>query len=408
MLKAVGRSAASNPRVRGFAKQAVLATAAAIKRRRTRRIQSGRRVAGWRVRNAMLRRGISLPIPAPPNSGLNVSAVPVSVGAGFTATNMGSQRITRREAQYDLQGSVGFYATLPAECMITPSNKGLFPSLATIATQSNYFRFNSITVQYIPASSSNQAGKVGIGFCSNWAAAVLASGSWSNFMGTQGVTTGNAWSPITAVADANMLNTQFLKQGYEVRDMTDIAIADQNCYQGFLMVAVSGNGGTAVMGQVTVSYNVTLIKPKMDPEPASSYNCAWFSAISTNFPCAETYTKGGNKFAKDYFTWSDQGVAGQEYCSSTWHTPYLITMDIQAAAPPSSVSIIQQNVGGTASCTVDAVKQIASTDGTHRYYVVKITPLSLQTHLFKVTSTNISILEMRIDACKSRVSPTWY
>jgi len=261
----------------GAAKMAVKA----IKTRRTRRINSGKKVAGQRVRNRLLQAGVDLPISAPQAIANATVRSADNTVKGFSKTEIAQDLIT----------SSSWVAQLGGGALIIPvsaGNEEWFPSLASEATQFQFFKFKRIMVSYAPSVSTSQSGE--IAFC------VVATPETAESISQMSDIIGQA-SVKSSVYDgtnskmvitARDMNQTYLKQGYRVVSEQEWIMDDQTMNQAYIVVGVQNCGADGTpMGTLQVSYDVDLLKPRVMigavTAAAQAYKASNFASSSGAF-----------------------------------------------------------------------------------------------------------------------------
>lgn len=400
----MARRAASNPQTRALAmsvaRKALQATGAAIRRRRVRRLRAGRRVAGWRIRNKLSAAGVPLPISA--SEVANVAVAPASVASAVLKPNMQTTIQSRTETTYQMSGSVDWSCTLPSQCCIVPMNSLFWPSLAQTASQNTFYKFTSITAQYVPTCGSATKGMIFLGVASTYGEALEATKGPIQIQGLQGSKSGAAWMNWSITWGPQVMNTQFTRQGYSIVPITDIEWSDPSTVQGFLMIGTQGFADDSPVGRLDLSYTVKLFKPRV-VEPNED-NEGWaVGPVGTTNPFLES-TVGVNHFVNPRITVTRVSNY-EDRITSSWTRPYKVTV-IQFGATPV---ISQHNV---TNCTVECMFWQNSTDNTMKISEWRITPnqyLIPGTHRWDFyTSVTTTSLHWRVDPLNSRTLTAWY
>jgi len=148
------------------------------------------------------------------------------------------------------------YASGTSIFQVNPSNRSLFPWLATIASSYDYYNFNRLTLVYVPVCATSQTGRVMIGFDPDGSDAIPT--SRQALSSTYCSTECSAWG-ITSLECDIPHNLKW----YNTDSTGSLLNFVQNQGQVF---TGCWNGGAATVGELYVCYDVTL----KDPQPSGS------------------------------------------------------------------------------------------------------------------------------------------
>lgn len=367
----------------------------AIKTRRTRRIRAGKRVAGGRVRRRLLDLGVSLPIPegAGPGIQMGTEFAPRAVATKAVLTNLQSFNIRKTETGFPLiSNTAAEFTSVPynetGNLRIYPLNPRLndvFPGLAAMAGQAAYYRWNSITVAYTPQCGADTQGCVGVAFCPDYSTA-KAVFNWATFSGLAKNQKQAAWGASCQLATTECFNTQFLTQGYKCVDPTAADYYDSASNQGFLLIGVTGcANNTTTLGEITIGYNVTLLKPIVDPTTSAGSDHFYYAGAADPDAILAAMDAPGYDTGDEHFEhppWLHE-ASGAGHCtvSSGVQGDYTMDISIGGAAFPTLA------IAGASGCVVTLLVSEQSTDGTLHSYHWHVKPTT-QTHSFEIQQTN--------------------
>jgi hypothetical protein len=200
------------------------------------------------------------------NLGMTVTSAPVALGSIIeTTTPFQSVRIKHREFVEDIVTDDS-----PFKMEVIPINPGLpsaFPWLAEIAQHFESYIFNSLEYHYITVVPTDTAGATAI--CPDYDAADDNSTlTKQRLFSFEDSVRGPIWQNITMSCKRSNLHK--MKEHF-VR-MDDLAAnLDIKTYDVLqLMVAISGNATESVVGELWVTYDISLFTPQLNDDPAST------------------------------------------------------------------------------------------------------------------------------------------
>jgi len=331
----------------------------AIKRRRTRRIRSGRRVAGWRVRRALLRNGVNLPIPEA-NVAVQAPAV-ISNVTSKPAQELAQQRIQKTENAFELKSSILFKKML---IPIFATNEVNFPSLSSLAAQAQYYKFGSLRVEYTPQVGTDTAGKVILSIFADYDSADQAS-AWGELTNIKNVTA-TVWNGMTFSINTGDMNKQYMNQGCVCTPYEDVDVADASSVQGYLAIGVQGCAANdVVMGLLKITYLVNLYKGKsvVDNLALSEYHGSVGSATMADIATdLESHNMANSPL------WSFSAPGSDLLIDFAARSPYVIAVTADTSSP---VGITGYTL---TDCTIRVLHQQTANDMFR--WVALVTPLT--------------------------------
>lgn len=168
---------------------------------------------------------------------------------------------------------------------VNPGLATVFPWLSGIAKNFEKYRFNSLSFEYIPAVGTSTAGSAAIAPDYD-AADDNTTISKDRLLAFEDSVRGPLWSGFTMKCSPHNLR----KVLYVRRD--DLAInLDIKTYDNLqLILSRSAAADNPEVGELWVTYDITLITPQMDPDP--DYSAYWsnqaYRASTTTDPYSET------------------------------------------------------------------------------------------------------------------------
>lgn len=248
----------------------------AIKSRRQRRVNNGQRVAGGRVRNALMRAGVDLPI-SKRSGGSNLkwgfsqksSSNPVSYNASATTVGGKSTSFQKDEVSVILYGMKNYTATI---VNIFAGNDYVWPSLTQLASQYTYFWFTRLIVDYIVSSGTATPGNISWCACKTLADATQAATDLSYLQGYTGAYSGSAYKSNTTMYPQTSFNMQYKAQGLAYQPQGEVKDpSDPLKVQGYLVIATSGfTADNTAIGTLKLGYGCAVNSPRCTLSTAPS------------------------------------------------------------------------------------------------------------------------------------------
>jgi len=385
---------ARSPQARAIARSILRSTGQAIKARRTNRINAGKRVAGWRTRNALLKMGVPLPIAAP-----NVKkSMPVNIGQVRGVQPPTNDVRTGNETALAIAGATASVFTSElytvgtgtVNCKIYPlypRDPNLWPGLYAFTQSWVYFKFSQLAVTFTTQAPTSARGKIGLGICPSYEIATNLN-DWSDFEALPNKVIGSVYMPSALNITPDMMNTQFTgtTTGFKLAEPTGTDYYDSSYNQGFLVIAVTDCADTSIIGKVSLAYRCQVLRP-VAPLQSGSVTDVWFGfnaggdAEITLAAYQHALALPSHYVNTDYaYTAEDTGV-GETTITGASRTPYVVLTHIFGAAFPTLV------FAAVSDCVVTHLYTAQSTDLTMHVYYHLVAPSS-PGHTFTVTQTN--------------------
>lgn len=197
----------------------------------------------------------------------------------------GGVRIRHREFITDIAGSSAFALTASAiNPGLPPSTGGLFPWLSTVASNFEQYRFNGLVLEFRTTSGTSVgATNTSLGTVMM---ATLYNSTLPDFDNKQemlnyeyscsGVPSNNLLHAVECKRSENVLSNLYVRTS-GVPSTADIRLYDLGRFQ----IAAQGMQAANAIGQLWVSYDITLFKPKLGASPFQGHVTAT-SGISTS------------------------------------------------------------------------------------------------------------------------------
>lgn len=247
---------ARNPAVRNIVRGIFRGTGQAIKRRRYSRTMRGRRVVFPALdrpkRSAWAARQRARTVRAP-----------YAVSVQKTQQNPAMMHVTRSEYSADIIQNKGFLSGI---IPVIAGDDLYYPALASMASQYQIYKFDGMRCVYQPSTGADTKGQIAIAAVPTYEA-VTEIKTWSDLIALRGAVTSTVWAQ-GLVYNVNMgdLNTQY-KEFKSLTPCSTIDFAAGDQVQGYVVYGVNGcaTSDTTVLGRWTVTYDVKLTKPRLDP-----------------------------------------------------------------------------------------------------------------------------------------------
>lgn len=197
----------------------------------------------------------------------------------------GGVRIRHREFIADIAGSSAFALTAsPINPGLSPASDGLFPWLSTVASNFEQYRFNGLVLEFRTTSGTSVgATNTSLGTIMM---ATLYNSTLPDFDNKQemlnyeyscsGVPSNNLLHAVECKRSENVLSNLYVRSS-GVPSTADVRLYDLGRFQ----IAAQGMQGTNAVGQLWVSYDITLFKPKLGANPFQGHVTAT-TAITTS------------------------------------------------------------------------------------------------------------------------------
>lgn len=377
---------ARDPRMRRAAQGGMRLLGQAIKSRRARR-----RTAGKRVVFPYLEQNLA----AVRRQRARTSMVAAPVAVGTTVRNEPSPgiRLMKQEYTMPVRDSDAFAKNF---IVLAAGNDLYFPSLASLATQYQFYKFMSVTLEYSGNQGTTQTGQVVIAPVANYSDYTTIA-SWDQIVGLPHAQSFVPWSGQSITFPASYFNCQTPKFKAVVPS-SSANYSDQLQTQGFVAIGVRGCSTTATknIGELKVKYTVQLFNPRSMSAVSNLshwYNSGGYDMSATyrlaggdtNLACVTTGTPGAGltytftykgKRPLLFIQWMTSAAATAGY--STWTatancTTTLVTRQYSASLEVALYTI-EPTGAGDATWTV-----VPNTAGvsTNRFVVKELGSLGL-------------------------------
>lgn len=182
----------------------------------------------------------------------------------MTNTATSQTTVTKTEYAQDITSSKIFFKNyIP----VMAGESTFFPSLAAVASQFQYYRFDWLNLQYAPVQGTQTNGSVAFAPVATWSDYVAAD-TWDKVLGLPNVVSGNVWKEHTMRIDVSSLSRQ-MKEGWRnVMPAAASDFEDPTQAQGFIIVAITNCDITDVnktLGRFQLGYQATCLKPRVSP-----------------------------------------------------------------------------------------------------------------------------------------------
>lgn len=281
---------ASNQQVRKIAAASAKMAVQAIKTRRTNRIRAGRRVAGQRTRDWMLRRGVPLPIPPAR------SQVSVPVRRNVVIRGNGekpSPVLTGTDTAFPITNLVDTPTSATIQVPLIPTDLNMFPKLATKVGPYQYYKWNAVCIDFQPAQGTSVAGNIAFAVVPSFHQFSTIQ-SFSDLTAIETVCQGPINSVLSRWYNGKSFDTS--RNKYVIQSAENVDVEDNDSVAGYLVVMadnVTVDGAAlpagSPIGKFTLTYSInvyTEVIPdasSIAPSVGSYYNAAPDATILTEW-----------------------------------------------------------------------------------------------------------------------------
>lgn len=311
--------------------------------------------------------------------------------AQYTYKSSGDARIRvhHRELVSDIAGSVNFATTAYA---LNPGLSAVFPWLYRQARLYESYRFDNLTVEYIPMKGSDKDGRVSLAV--DFDAADAAPASMAQVGNYHLQASDRIWNPLAVVmdrADLDKFGVQRFVRSAAVAG-TDIKTYDV----GNLYVSTIGCADTSNIGSLYLEFDVWFMTPQVEPDPEADEVVESFYAF-----------KQGAASKSDLFS-TDAAVQGNLDVSVSGNTvtfnkagSYQVILSLYDVSAGLSGTI--GSTGSTA--TIGYGSQATTTTKVHANYAVAAT--AGQTFVISVGTLTGDPEDNRVWVCPAEVGVTY-
>lgn len=167
-----------------------------------------------------------------------------------TKLSDGAVSFVHREFVCDVAGSVGFASTI---FPINPASTATFKWLSGVAESWNNYLFSNLKFEYIGRCSSSIGGSVMMAV--DFDSSDPRPTNKADLLNYKNAVSSNAWTTSTLFCDPKDLHKQ-------VTYFMGTDDSSRQSYVGNMVLATGGQAGTGVIGELWVSYSVSLQTPK--------------------------------------------------------------------------------------------------------------------------------------------------
>lgn len=198
----------------------------------------------------------------PKNNGPPVAYKRVITNVSQKVTNVtaNTQTVYHREFLGSIHANASNDFSIVKTIALNPGIAAGFPWLSATAKNYESYRFNKLSIEYIPICPTTTPGKVSM--LIDYDALDDPPSNSIQLQNSAGAISGQLWAPAILTATPEQMNKGFTSK--YVRSTTIPPNADLKTYDaGNLYVAVEGNSTALSVGDLYIKYSVTLLTPQL-------------------------------------------------------------------------------------------------------------------------------------------------